>query len=235
MDSRELSETLARMRRLLRSTEEKPSAAKHPRATHKYLVDRQAAQERELVQLHEKMADYVRVSDDSAIRKWGEEFIRTPIEQADRIAQMLETFPMPEMKTDVSPVDIRIPKRLPYEIKGEVEADVAELRKCLEAGCYRSCVILCGRLLEVVLHRKYFDKTQQDALEKSPGIGLGNLIAKMREKGIAFEPGVTQQIHLVNQVRIFSVHKKEETFRPSESQTKAIVLFTMDLMEKFYG
>jgi hypothetical protein len=124
--------------------------------------------------------------------------------------------------------------KIPEDVKNDVLADLGELEKCFDASCYRSCIILCGRLLEIGLHRKYFEATGNDLLEKSPGIGLGNLIAKMNEKGILVDPGVMQQVHLVNNVRIFSVHKKKETFVTSKNQTSAIILFTLDTLEKLF-
>jgi len=124
--------------------------------------------------------------------------------------------------------------KIPGDVKNDVLADLFELEKCYDAGCYRSCIILCGRLLEVGLHRKYFEATGNDLLEKSPGIGLGNLIAKLNEKNILVDPGVMQQVHLVNNVRIFSVHKKKETFITSKNQTSAIILFTLDTLEKLF-
>jgi hypothetical protein len=128
----------------------------------------------------------------------------------------------------------KIPKRIPADIKQEVVADLKELEKCFKAGCYRSAVIICGRLLETSLHRKYYEATGLDILEKNPGIGLGNLIAKLAEKNARFDPGLTQQIHLINQVRIFSVHKKKEAFYPSKAQTHAIILYTIDVLEKMF-
>lgn len=136
--------------------------------------------------------------------------------------------PTPQMTT------IKIPP-LPDAIKDDVLADIRETEKCMSTGCYRSATILCGRILETALHRKYFDVTGQDVLEKNPGIGLGNLIAKLVEKNVAFDPGLTQQIHLINQVRVFSVHKKQEAFNPSKGQAEAIVLYTMDAMEKLFA
>ena len=93
---------------------------------------------------------------------------------------------------------------------------------------------MCGRILETCLHRKYFDVTGFDVLEKSPGIGLGNLIAKMQEKEIKLAPGITQQIHLINNVRIHTVHKKKELFVPSKEQTNAIILFTIDSVNQLF-
>ncbi|MFT4304192.1 MAG: hypothetical protein ACMXYG_06520 [Candidatus Woesearchaeota archaeon] len=124
--------------------------------------------------------------------------------------------------------------KLPDTIREEVNADIKELKKCFNAECYRSCVILCGRIMEVCLHAKYFKVTGFDILDKNPGIGLGKLIAKMEEKGIKLDPGLTSQIHLINNVRIFSVHKKQRTFIPSKQQTEAIILFTADVIEKMF-
>ncbi len=127
------------------------------------------------------------------------------------------------------------PKRIPHDIREEVMVDIDELEKCFNSGCLRSAVILCGRLLELALHRKYFEVTGNDALEKSPGIGLGNLIAKLRDKSVELDPGITNQVHLINQVRISSVHVKKEAFRPSQQQTQAIVLYTLDILDKIFA
>ena len=124
--------------------------------------------------------------------------------------------------------------RLPSEVHEVVLADLAEMEKAFHVGCYRSAVMLCGRVLEVVLHRAYYEATQQDLLEKSPGMGLGNLIARMAEKGIKLDPSLANQIHLVNQARVYSVHHKHEPFNPSKAQTHAIILYTLDVIEKMF-
>ncbi len=125
--------------------------------------------------------------------------------------------------------------RLPSEILDEVKADLMEIDKCLENSCLRSAVVLCGRVLETALHRKYFEATGNDLLEKAPGIGLGKVIAKLSEAEVVLDPGLTQQIHLVNQVRVFSVHKKKEVFRPTREQAEAMVLYTKDVLRKLFG
>ncbi len=129
---------------------------------------------------------------------------------------------------------ITIPKKIPEDIKPEIVEDLKEMDRCFRSGCYRSVVILCGRLIEVALHRKYYDTTGNDILEKNPGIGLGKLIAKLKEKEISFDPGITQQIHLINQVRVSSVHKKQETFYPSKNQAQAMMLYTADVLNKLF-
>lgn len=125
--------------------------------------------------------------------------------------------------------------RLPFEIHDDVSADLNEIQRCMDAKCYRSAVILCGRVMETALHRKYYDVTQNDLLEKSPGIGLGNLIAKLAEHNVKLDPALSNQVHLINQVRIHSVHQKKDAFAPSAAQAQAIVLYTTDILEKLFS
>lgn len=123
---------------------------------------------------------------------------------------------------------------IPSDIREDIKADIEEIDSCFRNSCFRSAIIMCGRILETALHRKYYELTGNDLLEKSPGIGLGNMIAKLKEKKINIDPGLTQQIHLINQVRIFSVHKKQEIFKPTKAQTQAIILYTLDAMDKLF-
>lgn len=125
--------------------------------------------------------------------------------------------------------------RLPADIEQEIKSDLSELERCFNSECLRSSVILCGRILETALHRKYFEVTGQDILEKNPGIGLGTLVAKLSEKKVVLDPAVLQQIHLINNVRIFSVHKKKEPFCPTKQQTHAMILYTLDIVQKLFG
>ncbi len=123
---------------------------------------------------------------------------------------------------------------VPKDIFSEVKANFEELQVCFEQKCYRSCIILCGKILEVALHYKYYQITKTDLLEKSPDIGLGNLVAKLMEKGYEPDPGLMQQIHLINQLRIFSVHKKKQIFSPSTAQCQATILYTLDSLKKLF-
>jgi hypothetical protein len=148
----------------------------------------------------------------------------------ERMAEFAASMKEPEVSKEMK---LR-PPQLPADIRGDMSADIEEMQRCYNAGCYRSTTILCGRILETALHRKYFDVTGKDILETNPGIGLGTLIAKLSEKNVEFDPGLTQQIHLINQVRIFSVHKKQNAFTPSKSQANAMVLYTMDVLEKMF-
>ncbi len=161
-------------------------------------------------------------------KNYNQDNLKKTLEIIENIKKKIEEFK--DVKADLG-IDL---KYIPLDIRADVNADLKELKKCYNAGCYRSTVILCGRLLETALHRKYYEITKQDILEKNPGIGLGTLIAKLSEKNIKFDPGVPQQIHLINQIRVQSVHKKKEAFYPNKSQAYAIMLFTMDVLEKLF-
>lgn len=128
--------------------------------------------------------------------------------------------------------EFKLPPKIPLHIKEYVHSDFDELIKCFDAQAYRSAIILCGRILEATLHYKYFKVTGFDILEKNPGIGLGTLVAKLKEKDVELDPAILQQIHLINQVRIFSVHKKHQAYNPTANQAKAIILYTLDVLEE---
>lgn len=150
------------------------------------------------------------------------------------IEQMYDLVPMIKISdSDLPKSEFTLPL-VPREIYAEVKASFDELLKCYEHNCYRSAIILCGRILEISLHRKFFEITNQDLLEKSPDIGLGNLVLRFKEKGIPLDPGLSNQIHLINQLRIASVHKKKQVFNPTKNQTHAAILYTIDTLKKLF-
>ncbi|MCK4670416.1 MAG: DUF4145 domain-containing protein [Nanoarchaeota archaeon] len=151
------------------------------------------------------------------------------------IEQVAELYADLDIKT--SPAKTSIMSDLPdfpFTIQSELKADLEELQKCFDSQCYRASIVLCGRMLEIALHHLYFEKTNNDLLETAPGIGLGKIIAKLSENGIELGPGLNEQIHLINKVRISSVHKKKELFIPSKEQTHAMILYTSDILKKIF-
>ncbi|MBN2566475.1 hypothetical protein JXB02_00120 [Candidatus Woesearchaeota archaeon] len=123
---------------------------------------------------------------------------------------------------------------VPQPIRREMELDVAELERAYNAGCLRSSIILCGRILETALFRKYYELTGKDLLATSANLGLGKLIAKLSEQDFTLDPGIKEQVHLVNNVRIQSVHTKKQAFYPTSVQTKAMVLYTADVLKRLF-
>ncbi|MBW2995059.1 DUF4145 domain-containing protein [Candidatus Woesearchaeota archaeon] len=145
----------------------------------------------------------------------------------DGIADTVKTIQWDEIQE----LDVKLPK----EIRDELNADYNELLKCFKNRFYRATIILCARILETALHRKYFEVTKKDLLETSPGIGLGKIIAKLKEAGIDLGPGLNEQIHLINNIRISSVHKQKQAFKPSREQANAVILYTTDVMNRIFS
>jgi hypothetical protein len=164
------------------------------------------------------------------------ELVSLTKDMSKNIIQIKDIINSLNFKENINTKNLNIitPIKIPAEIKEEVNLDIKELNNAFNSGCYRASIILCGRILETCLHRIYYDITKKDLLEKSPGIGLGNLIGKIRDQGINLDPGLTQQIHLVNNVRIFSVHKKKQLFMPTKQQTYATILYTSDIINRMF-
>jgi hypothetical protein len=170
------------------------------------------------------------------INKIDQRSLEEAILSLDKLSELLQVIPETKDKKDerIDRKEILELPKIPKEIYEELKANFDELLTCFNNKCYRSSLILCGKILEIAMHRKYFESTGKDLLEKSPDIGLGNLLAKMREKNIIFDPGIPQQIHLINQLRVYSVHKKIESFQPSKEQAQATILYTLDILKKLF-
>ncbi|MEK6887146.1 MAG: DUF4145 domain-containing protein [Nanoarchaeota archaeon] len=193
----------------------------------------------------EQRADYYRTLIKNNINKLKEITKDMDEETKKKITHMEGLYLKGDAKSILGIVaELSIPKatrpiretnlRLPFEIRDDVLYDLAEVERCYNADALRSSMILCGRILETALHRKYYDVTGKDLLETSPGIGLGNILAKLKDSNIEIDPAVTQQIHLINNLRIFSVHKKSNAFQPSKEQAQATILFTVDILKKLF-
>lgn len=123
---------------------------------------------------------------------------------------------------------------VPREVYFEVKSNFDEATICFDNRCYRAATILCGKILEVALHRKYFEVTGKDMLEKAPSIGLGNMLVRLKEANVEIEPGLSNQIHIINQMRVATVHKKAGHFIPSRAQCQATILYTLDALKKLF-
>ncbi len=172
-------------------------------------------------------------SNASAVEKIRDAVSRLDIEE-NKDSVLSKVLDMCAMLSEPKSNDLKKPSGIPAEIRLDVYADIDELQKVFNAGGFRSSAILCARLLEVCLHRKYFEITGVDLLEKSPGIGLGKIVAKLSEEKVELDPGLMQQIHLINNVRISSVHFQQQAFMPSREQAQAMILYTLDILEKIF-
>ncbi|UCD20814.1 MAG: hypothetical protein JSW08_03510 [archaeon] len=123
---------------------------------------------------------------------------------------------------------------IPKVIEPEVKSNLTEAEMCYNNNCYRSVLMLCAKILEIALHRKYYDITNKDMLEKAPDLTLGNLIKRIKAEGFHFDPGLSNQISLINQLRIHSVHKKQIPLEPSRDQALATIHYTLDTLKRLF-
>ena len=165
------------------------------------------------------------------------------IEQKIKLNDLLEATSLVSNIKDIPNIKIEKPlfetksfflPRVPREIYYEIKSNFDEITICFENRCYRAATILCGKILEVALHRKYFEVTGKDMLEKAPSIGLGNMLVRLKEAEVTIEPGLSNQIHIINQLRVSSVHKKTTHFVPSRAQCQASILYTLDALKKLF-
>ena len=130
---------------------------------------------------------------------------------------------------------VQRPRNIPSAIMEEVNSDIEEIEKAYKAGCYRSTVILCERIIEICLHRKAFEVTGNDYLEKNPGIGTDKLVALLREKKVEFDTAFLQQTAVMSKVKASSVHARQQSFKPTKEQAQEAILFTFDAVNKLFS
>jgi len=122
--------------------------------------------------------------------------------------------------------------KIPDEIKEELIADIDDVKKCFQNKSYRGSLTFCGRIIELILGRKYFEKTGDDPLEKRWTIGV--LIEECKKVGIANEPGLENLAKLINETRISSVHVKKILYLPTPEETKSLIELTNSILQRFF-
>jgi len=140
---------------------------------------------------------------------------RMEVKEAAKAAKKEEISERPEINLDF---DI---SKVPEEIKVELLKDVEDLRTCFSVGVYRGCMMFAARILELLLSRKYFDKTSVDLVESQ--CGLEKIIGKCKDENVFVEPGLAEMLRLINVTRIHSVHKKKDLYIPTTEETEGII------------
>jgi len=121
---------------------------------------------------------------------------------------------------------------VPKDIRDEIKCDFDDIQKCYYAGAFRPAIGVCGRILETILARKYFEEKGIDPLEQNWLIG--HLIRKCFEDKVIIEPALGDVCNVINKSRINSVHKKRRLFIPEETMTRSIIEFTISLIKKLF-
>jgi len=121
---------------------------------------------------------------------------------------------------------------VPQDIREEIKLDFEEIRKCYYAEAFRSAIGICGRVLEILLARKYYEEKGIDATEQQWTIG--QLIRKCFEENVIDEPALGDISNLINRSRIDSVHSTRRLYRPQSDDAKSIIEFTISLVRKLF-
>lgn len=138
------------------------------------------------------------------------------------------------IKPESKKMDFNIKSNLPLEIRNEIEYDLRELERCFNYQCYKSSIILCSRILEIALHRKYYELTKEDLLENSIRINLSELISKLKENKINLDGALMNQSDFINQINDINISKKSVLLNPSREQANTVVFLTLDTLNKVF-
>lgn len=141
-------------------------------------------------------------------------------------AELSGSLPVAQIMFSVSYADV------PQEILGELKLDFQEVRNCFYNDAFRSAIAMCGRILELLLSRKYFEAKNADPLEQKWFIGT--LIRKCFEDNVINDQSLGHMSNLINSSRIDSVHTTRRVYIPSREETKTVIEFTIGLLGRLY-
>lgn len=121
---------------------------------------------------------------------------------------------------------------VPQEIREELKLDLEEMQIGYNAGAIRSTLGMCGRVLELVLARRYFEARGIDPITQKWHLGL--LIRKCFEDHVITDEAIGDICNLINRSRIGSVHSVSRLYKPSQDEAKPVVEFTINLVKTFF-
>jgi hypothetical protein len=122
---------------------------------------------------------------------------------------------------------------IPFEIRTDIAADIDEIKKCYSSGAYRAAIVFCGRMLEIALARKYFEKTHVDPIKQK--WTLGRLINESKKKIGIFQPGLDSLCETINKVRIPSIHRvREGIYLPTPQDVVGVFHLVQSVLQKLW-
>ncbi len=246
--SEELSSIDKELSALEQSTEEIERRRTRPRIENYYHLILQV--KADLIRLRRKLRRFPAITPEDATDK---------TEANDLIEDMLSAIKVREREIDESPTDIlaedvktlriifaelsgSLPvaqimfsvsyANVPQEIAEELKLDFQEIRYCFYGDAFRSAIAMCGRILELLLSRKYFEARNIDPLEQKWFIGT--LIRRCFEDNVINDQSLGHISNLINSSRIDSVHNRRRVYIPSREETKTVIEFTIGLLRRLY-
>ncbi len=157
------------------------------------------------------------------------------------IASLKGFLPLTLLELEVNEEEIL--KKIPKDLHEEIKADFNEIRKCFSAQAYRASIAFCGRILESVLGRKYYEEKKRnnprvtivDVENELLTLSFGKIIEKCRSVGLLSQQSdVESYADLINKVRILSIHHKPGKFAPGPDAVKGTMNFMSEVIKKLY-
>jgi len=183
--------------------------------------------------------DYIHTN----IESMSVDLLRERVDLIRRVLASLEgSIPKTLLELQVDVPDLL--GRLPSPLRAEVAQDFVEVQRCYEAGAYRAAISFCGRILEVVLGRKYFEERRksQPSLDGSQiegeiaGLTIGQILKRCKEIGLQITyPGLDDYANLINRTRVPAIHHKgAPLFLPGPNAARGVVELTVEVIKDLY-
>jgi hypothetical protein len=120
-----------------------------------------------------------------------------------------------------------VPTTAPY--REDFVQTLGELEACLGSESYVAVLCLAGKCLELALKLRFHER----GIVVDEGLGLGRLIAKLREVPDEYvDPGLGNVANVINQSRIPAVHAKQAVPIPSREQAMMVVNAVLDFLKR---
>jgi len=176
------------------------------------------------------------------IKSLSLDILEEHVDLVKRLISSLRGF-LPTTLLDLEVNEDEILRRVPKDLREEIKSDFAEIRKCFSVQAYRASIAFCGRILESILGRRYYEEkkkqntklTPQDVENELANLSFGKIIEKCRSVGLLTnQPDVESYADLINKVRILSIHHKPARFVPGPDAVKGTINFMSEVITKLY-
>lgn len=170
------------------------------------------------------------------------EVLQERVDLLRRMTASLQGF-LPTTLLTLDMNENEILRKIPVEVRNEVAADFEEIRRCYSNQAYRASIAFCGRILETVLGRKYYEEKVRLGPKMLPKIieqeveelSLGQIIDRCRRIGLlASSSDLDLYAGMINEVRILSIHHKSRRYVPGPEAVKGTINFVSEVIRELY-
>lgn len=170
------------------------------------------------------------------------EVLKERVDLLKRMVASLQGF-LPTTLLELDMNENEILRKIPIEVRSEVAADFEEIRRCYSNQAYRASIAFCGRILETILGRRYYEQKTRLSPQTTPktieqeveGLTLGQIIDRCRQIGLlASSPDLDLYAGMINEVRILSIHHKGRKYIPGPEAVKGTINFASEIIRELY-